>query len=418
MCVNPMTIKVNDEWRVVPCGKCMECMADKQNDTAILCVREAEKRGTMEFITLTYSNDSIPMYFNVCDISHDEETGHEYLITYGEPTRVSQDLEEGYRKSYFKYDKSRLCDECDFVYGATDEEGNTKMFCITPSLCRKDIQDWIKRCRRNYEYTHSGETLDFSYIVAGEYGPNTFRPHWHLCFFGLTHEQALEFCSDWREKKGFYTCSSVEPIDREGKNHYEAAGKYVGKYISKPQELENTAVMEKRAEKPRRQTSIGFGYKNDEEALTRYHLCYDLVGEYDPDDVFGTIDTLTYEQYETLMKEIIRRKKYYLNGKDYKLPRKISRQLFYRKQTLTDSATGEIKRKESSTQIQRMVSAFVRNNLNKDFNEQLAALKMQYGDEVPFEKIRELIHMQNADRQSRAQAAYANMLKKYSKSYF
>lgn len=48
----------------------------------------------------------------------------------------------------------------------------------TPSLDYDDIQKWLKRVRKN-----TGQK--FRYFVAGEYGDETGRAHWHALIFGL-----------------------------------------------------------------------------------------------------------------------------------------------------------------------------------------------------------------------------------------
>lgn len=51
----------------------------------------------------------------------------------------------------------------------------------TQTLCKKDLQDWIKRLRRQLEY-HQGHT-GLRFYACGEYGTHTLRPHYHVCIF-------------------------------------------------------------------------------------------------------------------------------------------------------------------------------------------------------------------------------------------
>lgn len=46
------------------------------------------------------------------------------------------------------------------------------------SLSKKDFQNFIKRLRSEYP------DIKFKYFGCGEYGSNTFRPHYHLILFG------------------------------------------------------------------------------------------------------------------------------------------------------------------------------------------------------------------------------------------
>lgn len=59
------------------------------------------------------------------------------------------------------------------------------------SLDKNDLRQFIKRLRRKFR------PLAFKYLAAGEYGSaeNTFRPHYHLCIFGI----------DFPDKKYLFT---------------------------------------------------------------------------------------------------------------------------------------------------------------------------------------------------------------------
>ena len=48
-----------------------------------------------------------------------------------------------------------------------------------PSLCKRDGQLFLKRLRKHYS------DINIRYYWAGEYGEQTFRPHYHACIFGL-----------------------------------------------------------------------------------------------------------------------------------------------------------------------------------------------------------------------------------------
>lgn len=406
MCINPKTIKQkNGEYILVPCGKCVECTKDKQNDTAVMCVREAEKCGSMAFITLTYSNDNIPMYFSIATV--DEEDGSmEWSST---PTRLPEDLEKQWHEIYFK-DPQRTC--FGFELAHCDDEDYD--YIVSPSLCRDDVQRWLKRARINYK-RHHGEDLNFKYICCGEYGTNKGRPHYHLGIFGLTKEQVWEITDDWRKNYGHADIKCIQRFNgKAGVDNYEAVSKYIGKYIAKG-DFESPAVKECRVEKPRKMISIDFGIKEDLDALKRYHYCFDLVGEYNPDDLSSL--KLTRAQLRELLDEIYKRKKYNLNGKDYKLPRKLQRKLFYKQYKETE-LDGEVKRKECSLEIFRLATLFIRNRLNQDFAAELQQLKSIYGDEVPYSAIREVVHRENANRQARAQVKWKAMRDSYKKSWF
>lgn len=52
---------MRSETIVVPCGKCLACLKNKQSRVVVRCRREAEQRGSFAFMTLTYDDDHIPL---------------------------------------------------------------------------------------------------------------------------------------------------------------------------------------------------------------------------------------------------------------------------------------------------------------------------------------------------------------------
>lgn len=112
----------------IPCGKCIGCRLKYSRDWADRCMLEAKKYDENYFVTLTYSEENVPMsdYF-------DEDTG----------------------------ELSHM---------------NT--------LRKRDFQLFMKRLRKKY-----GDGIRF--FSAGEYGSTTFRPHYHAILFNI-HFDDLE----------------------------------------------------------------------------------------------------------------------------------------------------------------------------------------------------------------------------------
>lgn len=103
----------------IPCGHCIGCILDKARSWSDRMMLEYYTSGRGLFITLTYNNDHVP---------------------YG-------------------------CDD----YGVFR----------TYSLCKEDLQKFLKRVRKRFE------PRELKFYAAGEYGPKTLRPHYHLVIFGL-----------------------------------------------------------------------------------------------------------------------------------------------------------------------------------------------------------------------------------------
>lgn len=135
--IDPITGEYLEGVRV-PCGKCIGCRLDVSREWASRIVMESlDFPDSSLFVTLTYNDDHLPIM-----------------------------IDDGSKKVL--KGKGFAADYC--TKGAT--------------LYQKDTQDWLKRLRRNLDY-HYGIQSGVRFFLAGEYGSNTFRPHYHVCLFGV-----------------------------------------------------------------------------------------------------------------------------------------------------------------------------------------------------------------------------------------
>ena len=128
-------------FQYIPCGQCVGCRLDYSRKWADRMCMEASFHDSNYFLTLTYDDEHLPLP----NLIVDEETG--------------EAVESPFR-----------------------------------SLHKKDMQDFMKRLRKN-----SGQKVRF--YLAGEYGDQTFRPHYHLILFGLKLVDLKPFK---RSSQGFY----------------------------------------------------------------------------------------------------------------------------------------------------------------------------------------------------------------------
>lgn len=110
----------------IPCGRCIGCRLTYSRQWADRCMLELKQHEQSWFVTLTYDNDHI-----------------DHL-------------------------------KRDVVDPDTGEIFNTL------SLNKRDFQLFMKRLRKRYPYDNH-----LKYFAAGEYGDNTYRPHFHVILFGL-----------------------------------------------------------------------------------------------------------------------------------------------------------------------------------------------------------------------------------------
>ncbi len=135
MCVSPIVLRraptpAHPTGLVsVPCGKCYECLKRRRENWAQRLYSEMDSHLYSCWITLTYDDEHIgPLYVSEAN---------------------------------------------DFT------------------LCKKDLQDFIKRLRITIDrhprrYMRDGNSVDVRYFAAGEYGEKFGRPHYHVILFGIS----------------------------------------------------------------------------------------------------------------------------------------------------------------------------------------------------------------------------------------
>ena len=170
-CLEPKRIynPYTREMMTVPCGHCKACVLSKNMRLAFQCDLESESNKYTVFITLTYANRFIPRAQIVDNLSrlfgkdlYDKTTG-EFL---GE-LDMSEDKIEALLKKFY-------------------------LFGDVPYLRKDDLQKFFKRFRY-YAKKYTKEKV--RYFAVGEYGPEHFRPHYHILLF-FNSEALLQVCSE------------------------------------------------------------------------------------------------------------------------------------------------------------------------------------------------------------------------------
>lgn len=196
-CQHPRTVvnKYTHESVLVSCGRCPSCILRRSGiQTNLLTTYSAQFRYVY-FVTLTYApcflptlevsvietcTDDIadvPCVPNINDL--DASDPNTYLFGFRSvPRSASVKLKNSTVERTFKDPEVR------FTYGMKPKELLSILGKINhnvpnriPYVCNRDLDLFLKRLRSYYP----DEKL--RYYAVSEYGPTSFRPHWHLLLF-------------------------------------------------------------------------------------------------------------------------------------------------------------------------------------------------------------------------------------------
>lgn len=167
-CLHPKRIHnpYTSEDLVVPCGKCTACSMRKSSRYAFQCDCEAKVSKYVFFVTLTYANAYIPrMRAHILKrISSGSAAVYDLFDVTSPRSRTDNSLSYLGSVRYSPDLYSSLVKKCN-------------LFGDIPYLRKRDLQLFIKNLRSCFpEY-------EIRYFASGEYGPDKFRPHFHILFY-------------------------------------------------------------------------------------------------------------------------------------------------------------------------------------------------------------------------------------------
>ena len=218
-CESPVRLfdKRTQSYMFVPCGHCSSCRRSYQLQWRERLEAESRNSVVVLFFTLTYDNDHVPMV--TLSGSGDDAFLSSNRATI--PNIMLRDLD-------FIPDVEK------FPSLVINYKNSVYVKNTFPVVCREDVQLFLKRLRRRLSYdTHSlleGVSSDlktFRYFICSEYGPNTFRPHYH----GLLFLKDKRVAKAIRECYIFESWSLCNRRNLDCQEVFSCASSYVSKYV-------------------------------------------------------------------------------------------------------------------------------------------------------------------------------------------
>ena len=197
-CQNPRTVvnKYTHEPVLVSCGQCPSCVLRRSGIQTNLLTSYSMQFRFVYFITLTYADRFLPTLQveivencsdDIADVSCvpdlndlDACDNNRYLFGFRSvPRTASLRLKNSTVERTFKDPEVR------FSYPMYPKDLlailNKVKYPISnriPYICNRDLDLFLKRLRSYYP-----DDEKLRYYAVSEYGPRTFRPHWHLLLF-------------------------------------------------------------------------------------------------------------------------------------------------------------------------------------------------------------------------------------------
>lgn len=176
----------------VSCGHCMVCLLKKANTQTSLASSMSSHFKYTQFVTLKYSDEYIPKLV----IKSSESTYDGNILLNLESERILPNREKRVPKQLsfsLYYLRKQFVNHLRKVSGRYSFSAQRVIYPTSesdyqnyiPYIDKEDFFYFMKRLRilidRKFPNLDYGKQI--LYYAASEYGPRTFRPHWHLLLF-------------------------------------------------------------------------------------------------------------------------------------------------------------------------------------------------------------------------------------------
>lgn len=267
-CQNPRTVvnKYTHEPVVVSCGSCPSCILRRSGIQTNLLTSYSAQFRYVYFVTLTYAPCFLPTLEvsvieactdDIADVSvvpdiNDLDVGDPNTYLFGflsVPRSASVKLKNSTVERTFK-DPDVV-----FSYPMTPKELLSILNKVKhnvpnriPYVCNRDLDLFLKRLRSYYP----DEKL--RYYAVSEYGPTSFRPHWHLLLFSNSERFSQTVLENVSKAWSYGRCDAS--LSRG------FAAPYVASYVNSFVSLPDFYTQMPKVVRPKSFHSIGFTESN------------------------------------------------------------------------------------------------------------------------------------------------------------
>ena len=267
-CQNPRTVtnKYTHEPVVVSCGHCPACVLRRSAIQTNLLTTYSSQFRYVYFVTLTYAPCFLPtLEVSVVETCTDDVADVPCVPNINEldasdPNTYLFGFRSVPRTASVKVKNSTVLrtfkdPEVKFTYPMKPKELLTILEKINhnvpnriPYVCNRDLDLFLKRLRSYYP----DEKL--RYYAVSEYGPTSFRPHWHLLLFSNSKRFSQTVCENVSKAWSYGRCDAS--LSRG------FAAPYVASYVNSFVALPDFYTQMPKVVRPKSFHSIGFTESN------------------------------------------------------------------------------------------------------------------------------------------------------------
>lgn len=246
----------------LPCGKCEVCIHNKVTKIRLRVSVQKLVSKYCYFTTLTYNN----LYLPKMKLVHDGgEDYHFHVFPRFVTCYRGSQARHGAYDIFFKCDPALVSEyygRACLMYGYNYKQHkfyvrNTNLKDVFGCICHDDFACFVKRLKY-YIYKLTGNYEKIHYYVVSEYGPWTFRPHFHIIFCFDSDLLAENFVRLVRES---WKLGDTDTSADNGQS-CDYVARYVNSYSRLPSFLRlgsSLSAPEGWSIRPRGRFSIGYG---------------------------------------------------------------------------------------------------------------------------------------------------------------
>lgn len=267
-CQHPRTVvnKYTHESVVVSCGSCPSCVLRRSAVQTNLLTTYSSQFRYVYFVTLTYAPCFLPTLEvsiietctdDVADVPCfpdinclDDSDPNTYLFGFRSVPRSASvklknsTVERTFRDPEFQFSYPMKPKDLLSILGKIKHNVPNRI----PYICNRDLDLFLKRLRSYYP----DEKL--RYYAVSEYGPTSFRPHWHMLLFSNSERFSQTICENVSKAWSYGRCDAS--LSRG------FAAPYVASYVNSFVALPDFYTQMPKVVRPKSFHSIGFTESN------------------------------------------------------------------------------------------------------------------------------------------------------------